>query len=622
MQSDPATGMKKTHLMWMCVLMAAAVLGAVLFVLPFTRPHGLTNAQPLLSGWGYTISPGETSVDVETLDDLIPFDPKDSITLTRRMAERSEDPHLLLRLTYVRATVTLDGAPLFESPPDLPGGNPGSGMHLIALPEDYLGRELSITIASPYEDYAVTPDPIYFGDTVSLSLLVLAHSARDVALMFVLVIAGFILMGVELFGARAGRPVRARWANFCFGLFAVLYGFSLVTIGDLFLVVCPPWLRANVEFTLWYLFPLPLVCYLWLKCAVYKRAGLCLAAYWALITLPALLGGAFGFWTLPAATTVTNRAYIVGMLAVGVLVALEAVRKNAIFRLMIPAIALLLGSAALSVFGVLYTVKEALRIGGILLLLALAAVDGVRGLIAAHRREEGERQLVAAKAYLAEERLKASAAYDQETRLLRHEIRHHLSALTLLQNEGRFRDMGSYLSELNLMEETLEPSRYCEHPLANAILSKISTDCARAGIAFSCEAQVPSGLSVSDSDLSALLLNMLENAVDAAMLAPEGNRWVAAQVHCKEGFLVISCRNARRGALLQQEGRFLSTKRDTRFHGYGMLAMRKIAERHGSKLNIDYDDTSFSVRTILPLEGPEGKVVPESAADSYQPYSQ
>lgn len=605
MQYNEKLYAKNARPWWMGALIAVLVVGAVLYAHPFEHPRSLKNAVPLLDGWRYVTAPGGEPVAVDSLDYYIPFDVDGSMTLTRRMTEEANDPHLLLRLTYVRATVELDGALLYENLQYPPGENPGSGVYLIPLPADYRGRELKITLTSPYEAYAYSLDPIYFGDSASLSSLVIAHSARSMTLTFVLVIAGLVVMAFELYAALVRLRGRERTANFCLGLFSMLYGLWQVTTSDLFLSVYPVVFGMRVDMVLWYLCFIPLLCFLWLKCNIYRRLAFIPVCVWGVTSLAAQVGALVGLWTMPTTLPVTNLILIaVGTMA-SILVTAEIVKGNKAFRLLTPAFALLITWMVLSVVqnGELYTLRESLRASGILLFLFLAGVDGMRTLIAARRREQNERQLVEVKTLLAEEQLAMAEAHNKESHLLRHEIRHHVAALSVLQREGRLKEMGEYLGELGAMEQQMEDIRYCEHSLVNAILGKTAGDCVYAGVTFRCEAQVPASIPIPDGDLCTLLFNMLENAVEAARQGPEGRRWVELQMRVKNGFLVVACSNARKkgSRIYQRDGRFASTKAKGGHHGYGILAMRRVVEKYGSKLNIDYDDASFSVKTILKL---------------------
>lgn len=609
MQEQQEAGKKKAHLAWMCALIAVTALGALLYYLPFMHPYDLVNAQPLLTGWSYFTASNPAPVAVDVLDYFIPFDTQDSMTLTRKMTEEVPEAHLLLRLTYARARVFVGDDLLYENLNNPPGENPGVGVQLIELPDDYLGQELKIAITSPYVMYAYSLDPIYFGDATSLAALVQAHSALAMAMLSVMVFGGVVLMCVAMLGMHINGSGRNWWADLCFGLFAVLYGLSLVAPTDLFLIVYPPVLGGNVDYLLWYLFPIPLALYLWMKSTGFRRLAQALLILVLLNSITALLGALLGLWALPASILVTNYAYTGLVILAGVLVVLESIKGNPQFRFFAPGLLLLIVSALLGTVapGRFYLLKEGMRVAGLLLLMALVLVDGLRSLVHARRQRDSERQLLRIKALLATEQLDTAETYNQETRLLRHEISHHLAAMAVLQREGKLKEIGVYLAGLHdQTEHRMETTRYCEHTLVNAILSKTAGECKRGGIAFTCDAYVPPEISLPDGDLSTLLLNMFENAVEAARKAPEGSRWVAAQVRVKDEFLVVSCRNARcKGKLEHHDGRFLSTKENAGFHGFGILAMRQVAERHNSKLNIQYDEESFSVKTVLQLESPQ-----------------
>lgn len=188
------------------------------------------------------------------------------------------------------------------------------------------------------------------------------------------------------------------------------------------------------------------------------------------------------------------------------------------------------------------------------------------------------------------------------TASMRHEWKNQIAALHLLWQQGDTEGLGERLRELDDRLDKLAPRRYSEHFAINAILQNAAARAETLGIAFRAEAPVPAELGISDGDLTSLLLNLLDNALEGAARVPDADkREVECVIKVRQSHLAISCENTYAGALrVDESGQLLSTK-DGDGHGFGLVQMRGIAEKYGSVFDVSYTDDRFTVRTALKL---------------------
>lgn len=191
----------------------------------------------------------------------------------------------------------------------------------------------------------------------------------------------------------------------------------------------------------------------------------------------------------------------------------------------------------------------------------------------------------------------------------RHEIRHQLTALNLLFQSGKYREMGDLLDHLLKQESVLFQTKYTDNFVVNAILQDASSRAAKAGISFFAQVYLPAQLPLPECDLCMLLMNLLENALEAGAQVKESkDRFIRFKAGIKNGFLTIKCENRYAGELRRDEkGQLITTKTEHReSHGLGLRQMSAVAERYHSILDISCpEDHIFVVRTALQL--PAGK---------------
>ncbi len=604
MERERVDGKNRAALVWMGAVPALALVALVLIFLRFVWPHEGRGVVQLDTGWRYTMGDSAAPVEIPLLNEHLPIGAGGTMTLSRTMTERAQDASILLRLYFLNAEVRVGDALIFSNALDPPGPNKGNSYRLIALPDGYLGKEMSIEVSSHFALFSQSPDVILFGSAKALMAHAMANDAVNIVLMFTMALSGLALMAFSLIEAAARRMRREdAWSGIAFGLFSVLFGVFLPANGPAFAMAFSPAASALLYNGVWYLSLGPMVWFLALKCGRSRPVALALAALYSVASVCAT---AWAWRFAPVGTLrIMNPVVVFLVLALLALVGFEWGHKNFFFRMTAPAFLVLAAAGLMTLLDVngFYTSIQLSRNGGLVLLSTLVWADMVRISALARRAANEERQLMRLRSALAEEQLAASEAQSKETRMLHHEIRHHLVALSTLQRAGDLQEIGAYLEKLNGAERELDEDLFCEHPLINAILTKARREARNNGIDFTCEAYVPSGIAIPDADLSTLLMNLFENAVEAAQQAEDGGRWIRAKVRVRDEYLVIACDNAIRGSVTQIDGRFPSTKQADGMHGYGLPSMQQIVSKHGSKLNIDHDEHRFSVRTMLRITG-------------------
>lgn len=226
-------------------------------------------------------------------------------------------------------------------------------------------------------------------------------------------------------------------------------------------------------------------------------------------------------------------------------------------------------------------------------------IEFVREFLQNQKRE----QMLLLRNQMAQESYARALDAVNRTSTLRHEWKNQIASLQLLHKQGNFDEVGLYLQALDTRLDQLVPQHYCDHFTINTILQNAAAHAADLGIHFAASAPVPVSLNLPDGDLCTLLLNMLDNALEAAaQVSAAGQRRVECSIRIKQEHLAIKCENGYSGTLkLTEQGRLQSTKGDQQAHGYGIAQMQAIAEKNGSVLDISYTREYFTVQTALKI---------------------
>ncbi|MBW7571959.1 sensor histidine kinase [Caproiciproducens faecalis] len=187
-----------------------------------------------------------------------------------------------------------------------------------------------------------------------------------------------------------------------------------------------------------------------------------------------------------------------------------------------------------------------------------------------------------------------------EIRGIKHDLRHFISVMERLSEEGRIDELNRFLGEYAKQTETDSLPVFCENVVANSILGYYSLKAKRENIPFRCACSIQKQLFVSDSDLCVVLGNALENAIEACeKLLNSDARFMSVEVRTINGQLLFKVENSFNGCLKMKDDSYLSTK-NGEFHGIGMRNIKKVVESYKGFVKAENDGKVFSLMAAFP----------------------
>ena len=225
-------------------------------------------------------------------------------------------------------------------------------------------------------------------------------------------------------------------------------------------------------------------------------------------------------------------------------------------------------------------------------------------LLRSYTSARAEARALALKNHLVMENYRSIEAKLREGAALRHEISHRLAVMDAYVQSGDYEALARSLGDWRSKDSVVAVNaRFTENIAVNAMLQDAASRAEAAGIEFAAAAVLPRELPIPEADLCALLMNMLDNAVEGASRTPDGQRRrIHVQLRASGGFLAISCVNSFDGRVNTDErGAPLTTKPDPEYHGFGLSQMRAVAEKYGSILDLSWDRAEFTVQTALKI---------------------
>lgn len=184
------------------------------------------------------------------------------------------------------------------------------------------------------------------------------------------------------------------------------------------------------------------------------------------------------------------------------------------------------------------------------------------------------------------------------SQIYRHDLRHHLSLINTLCTSGDLIEVKDYLKTVGNDLENSTPRYYCQNEMVNLILSSFAQKALKEGVFLKIEAEVSENLSISKTELCAILSNGLENAITATRKVFTKERIV--KIHCftNKGNLLIHIENPYEGEIIMGGG---LPQSNVEGHGFGVRSIELLSKKHDGYCSFMAEANYFSLKVVLPL---------------------
>ncbi len=182
----------------------------------------------------------------------------------------------------------------------------------------------------------------------------------------------------------------------------------------------------------------------------------------------------------------------------------------------------------------------------------------------------------------------------------RHDYHNHIQVLKANMSLQQYDQAQEYLDRLEEDLTTVDTVLKTGNVMVDAILNSKLSLLQEKKIMVDATAIVPGDVGISGIDLSILIGNLLDNAMEACVQIPEEKeRFIRIYIDIVKKQLYISVTNSMLGKAGRVGGSFLSSKQGG--HGFGLLSIDSIVVKYHGYLNRQTEDGLFATEVMLPL---------------------
>ena len=188
----------------------------------------------------------------------------------------------------------------------------------------------------------------------------------------------------------------------------------------------------------------------------------------------------------------------------------------------------------------------------------------------------------------------------EETRRMRHDLRHHIHMVNYYLEEKEYDTLQEYVNTYRDSIPDGEHIRFCENRIINNIIFYFASQAKEQQIDFSVQLAILDDLQVNDHEISVLLGNLLENALEACAEQKHSDRCIIVKGKGDAHSLLFTIDNTCENEIKKnKKGELLTTK--PHGNGIGVNSAKKIVERYNGFFSADKKGNMFRVSFMLNL---------------------
>lgn len=194
-----------------------------------------------------------------------------------------------------------------------------------------------------------------------------------------------------------------------------------------------------------------------------------------------------------------------------------------------------------------------------------------------------------------------SRTYEENAKLY-HDLHNHLEVLYHCLARGDVREAMQYCEDLRTPIREISQTVWTGDKALDYLISSKVALARQEQIRTEVKIEYLRNTNIRSVDLTTILGNLLNNALEAAGTAPEPLRFLNLTIRRIHEMLIVKVENGYGEAPVQENGALVTSKENRAFHGWGLKSALTAAERYDGSIQTDYADGVFRAVVTLSFQ--------------------
>ncbi|NFV31605.1 GHKL domain-containing protein, partial [Clostridium botulinum] len=182
----------------------------------------------------------------------------------------------------------------------------------------------------------------------------------------------------------------------------------------------------------------------------------------------------------------------------------------------------------------------------------------------------------------------------------RHDFNHHISCICGLLEMNQTDEAIEYIKQINSDIREIDNIVTINNVVIESILNYKLSYAKNQNIKLGVDIHIPENLIIKSVDISILLGNAIDNAIEACKGLEE--KFINMEIYSKHKYLIIKISNSKRNKIIKENKQYKTTKHDKENHGFGLKNIKYIVDSYEGLLKIDESENKFTINIALKNE--------------------
>ena len=181
---------------------------------------------------------------------------------------------------------------------------------------------------------------------------------------------------------------------------------------------------------------------------------------------------------------------------------------------------------------------------------------------------------------------------EHDLRILKHDIKKHINIIKELLKTNDIDGINKYIEALDNVVASIDSITYTNHITLDSILNIESAKAKAANIRYLVKSNIQAEINIDDIDLTTILCNAIDNAIEAASNADK--KYVVITINVYNDYVDITIDNSYSKILVPNDD-FITTKKDAINHGFGISSIKKVIAKYDGEMQ---NERAFGMNTM------------------------
>ncbi|MEA3423921.1 MAG: GHKL domain-containing protein [Bacillota bacterium] len=187
----------------------------------------------------------------------------------------------------------------------------------------------------------------------------------------------------------------------------------------------------------------------------------------------------------------------------------------------------------------------------------------------------------------------------QETiKAMMHDWNNHLSVIENLVKEKNFPNLNKYIENI-VKEKGKTCTIYTENLELDSILNFKQQQAIENEITCNIEVKIPEILELNAYDMTVLLGNLFDNAIEASEECKENSKRISVVIKYSKGRLFLQMVNSFENRIIWNKGLPTTDKSKKEDHGIGLKQVKRIVDKYSGNLEVIAENNEYNVNILL-----------------------